>query len=159
MENNRANLVARVKDIIMSKGKDGEMKNRIYFPARNDGYDFDKIKKQYNEPTNAEDAATRKMDMIALELDDIAQRVDVDTTDDKKRKNKGHDRAAELSNFLSDVAEEIRKNPKGVGKEKIQLAGYLLKLSKTQKEEAEAMSADERIDEMLSEAFSKFDLE
>ena len=159
MENNRANLVSRVKDIIMSKNKDGEMKNRIYFPVRNDGYDFDKIKKQYNEPTNAEDAATRKMDMIALELDDIAHRVDVDTTDDKKRKNKGHDRAAELSNFLTDVAEEIRKNPKGVGKEKIQLAGYLLKLSKTQKEEAEAMSADERIDEMLSEAFSKFDLE
>ena len=160
MENNRANQVERVKSIIMGKDKKtGENLNRIYFPARQDGYDFDKIKKQYSEPSDKENAAERKMDMIALELDDIAHRVDVDASDDKKRKNKGHDRAAELSNFLSDVAEEIRKNPKGVGKDKIQLAGYLLKLSKVQKEEDDSKSADERIDEMLSEAFSKFDLD
>ena len=76
--------------------------------------------------------------MMALQFDDLADRVDVDTIDDKKRKNKGHDRAAELSNFLHDFADEIRENPKKVlTKQKVALAGHLMKMSKQASESVE----------------------
>ena len=160
MENNRANQVARVKEIILATDKKtGEKKNKISFPGRSDGYDFDKIKNQYAKPQNAADAAQQKIMAMALQFDDIADRVDVDTTDDKKRKNKGHDRAAELSNFLHDFANAMRENPKNLNKEKVALAGHLLKLSKTQTEEVhEAKAVEEQFDDMLNEAFSKFDI-
>lgn len=160
MENNRANQVARVKEIILATDKKtGEKKNRIYFPGRADGYDFDKIKNQYAKPQNAAQAAEQKIMAMALQFDDIADRVDVDTTDDKKRKNKGHDRAAELSNFLHDFANEMRENPKGLNKEKVALAGHLMKLSKQATESVEEnISLEEKFDTMISEAFSGFNI-
>lgn len=160
MESNRNNLVARVTEIITAVDKNtGEKKNKISFKAAaGDGYDFDKLKNQYAEPRNASDAANKKMMMIALQFDDLAQRIDVDTIDDKKRKNKGHDRAAELSNFLNDFASEIRDNPKSLDKEKVALAGHLLKLSKQKVESVEETSIEEKFDVMLGEAFAKFDI-
>ena len=160
MENNRANQVARVKEIILATDKKtGEKKNRIFFPGRADGYDFDKIKNQYAKPQNAAQAAEQKIMMMALQFDDIADRVDVETTDDKKRKNKGHDRAAELSNFLHDFANEIRENPKGLNKEKVALAGHLMKLSKQASESVEEnTSLEEKFDTMIAEAFEGFSI-
>jgi hypothetical protein len=160
MENNRANQVARVKEIILATDKKtGEKKNRIFFPGRSDGYDFDKIKNQYAKPQNAAQAAEQKIMMMALQFDDIADRVDVETTDDKKRKNKGHDRAAELSNFLHDFANEIRENPKGLNKEKVALAGHLMKLSKQASESVEEnTSLEEKFDTMIAEAFEGFSI-
>ena len=160
MENNRANQVARVKEIILATDKKtGEKKNRIFFPGRADGYDFDKIKNQYAKPQNAAQAAQQKIMAMALQFDDIADRVDVDTIDDKKRKNKGHDRAAELSNFLHDFANEMRENPKGLNKEKVALAGHLMKLSKQATESVEEnISLEEKFDTMISEAFSGFNI-
>jgi len=160
MENNRANQVARVKEIITAVDKKtGEKKNKISFPTKGDGFNFDSIKRQYAKPTNAAQAQQQKIDMMSLQFDDLADRVDVDTTDDKKRKNKGHDRAAELSNFLRDFGEEIRTNAKGLNKEKVALAGMLLKMSKTQTEDVhEAKTVEEKFDYMLAEAFSKFDI-
>lgn len=160
MENNRANQVARVKEIITAVDKKtGEKKNKISFPAKGDGFNFDSIKRQYAKPTNAKQAQQQKIDMMSLQFDDLADRVDVDTTDDKKRKNKGHDRAAELSNFLRDFGEEIRTNAKGLNKEKVALAGMLLKMSKTQTEDVhETKTVEEKFDDMLAEAFSKFDI-
>jgi hypothetical protein len=160
MENNRANQVARVKEIITAVDKKtGEKKNKISFPTKGDGFNFDSIKRQYAKPTNAAQAQQQKIDMMSLQFDDLADRVDVDTTDDKKRKNKGHDRAAELSNFLRDFGEEIRTNAKGLNKEKVALAGMLLKMSKTQTEDVhETKTVEEKFDNMLAEAFSKFDI-
>ena len=160
MENNRANQVARVKEIILATDKKtGEKKNRIFFPGRSDGYDFDKIKNQYAKPQNAAQAAQQKIMAMALQFDDIADRVDVDTTDDKKRKNKGHDRAAELSNFLHDFANEMRENPKGLNKEKVALAGHLMKLSKQASESVEEnTSLEEKFDTMIAEAFEGFSI-
>ena len=160
MENNRANQVARVKEIILATDKKtGEKKNRIYFPGRSDGYDFDKIKNQYAKPQNAAQAAQQKIMAMALQFDEIADRVDVDTTDDKKRKNKGHDRAAELSNFLHDFANEMRENPKGLNKEKVALAGHLMKLSKQASESVEEnTSLEEKFDTMIAEAFEGFSI-
>jgi len=160
MENNRANQVARVKEIITAVDKKtGEKKNKISFPTKGDGFNFDSIKRQYAKPTNAAQAQQQKIDMMSLQFDDLADRVDVDTIDDKKRKNKGHDRAAELSNFLRDFGEEIRTNAKGLNKEKVALAGMLLKMSKTQTEDVhETKTVEEKFDDMLAEAFSKFDI-
>ena len=121
--------------------------------------EIDKIKNQYAEPRSKEEAEEQKKMKLALSVDDIANRVDVDSTDDKKRKNKGHDRAAELSLFLQDIADEIRDG-KSLTKDKLQLAGYLMKLSKTATEgqEVKKQNVEEQFDSMLSEAFDKFEI-
>lgn len=160
MENNRANQIDRVKEIIMGTDKKtGEKKNRISFPSKGDGFDFDRLKKQYAKPRNSGEAAQQKTMMIALQFDDLADRVDVDTIDDKKRKNKGHDRAAELSNFLRDFGQDVRDNPKSLNKEKVALAGHLLKMSKQATETVEEnTSIEEKFEAMVAESFSKFDI-
>ena len=160
MENNRANQIERVKEIIMGVDKKtGEKKNKISFPVRGEVFNMDKVKKQYAEPRNAKQASEQKALMIALQFDDLADRVDVDTIDDKKRKNKGHDRAAELSNFLRDFGEDVRNNMNAVNKEKIALAGHLLKMSKQATESAgETTSIEEKMEAMIAESFSKFDI-
>ena len=161
MEDNRMNQIQRVMQIITAKDKKtGQKVNRIYFPKDTDAqYDFDKIKNQYAEPRSKEEAEEQKKLKLALSVDDLANRVDVDTTDDKKRKNKGHDRAAELMLFLQDVANEIRDG-KTLTKDKLQLAGYLMKLSKTatEGEEVQKKNVEEQFDSMLSEALSKFEI-
>tara|TARA_B100000085_G_scaffold167239_1_gene152116 strand:+ start:565 stop:2013 length:1449 start_codon:yes stop_codon:yes gene_type:complete len=160
MEDNRLNQIQSVMSIITSKDKKtGEKMNRIYFPKRTDGFDFDKIKKQYREPTSKEEAEEQKKMKLALQVDDLAHRVDVDAKDDKKRKNKGHDRAAELSNFLGDVADDIR-NGTNLSKDKLKLAGYLMKLSKTatEGEQVVKQNIEEQFDSMLAEAFDKFEI-
>ena len=160
MENNRANQIERVKEIIMGVDKKtGEKKNKISFPSKGDGFDFDRLKKQYAKPRNSGEAAQQKTMMIALQFDDLADRVDVDTIDDKKRKNKGHDRAAELSNFLRDFGQDVRDNPKTLNKEKVALAGHLLKMSKQATEAVEEnTSIEEKFEAMVAESFSKFDI-
>ena len=159
MENNRANQIDRVKEIIMGVDKKtGEKKNKISFPVKGEVFDMDKVKKQYAKPRDVKQAAEQKSLAIALQFDDLADRVDVDTTDDKKRKNKGHDRAAELSNFLRDFGEDVRNNPKGLDKQKVALAGFLLKMSKQTTESEEKESLEEKFDVMLGEAFSAFDI-
>ena len=160
MENNRANQIERVKEIIMGVDKKtGEKKNKISFPAKGEVFNMDKVKKQYAEPRNAKQASEQKALMIALQFDDLADRVDVDTIDDKKRKNKGHDRAAELSNFLRDFGEDVRNNMNAVNKEKIALAGHLLKMSKQKSESVEETTTiEEKMEAMIAESFSKFDI-
>ena len=160
MEDNRMNQIQSVMIIITAKDKKtGDKMNRIYFPARTDGFDFDKIKKQYVEPRSKDEAEEQKKMKLALQVDDLAHRVDVDAKDDKKRKNKGHDRAAELSNFLGDVADDIR-NGTNLSKDKLKLAGYLMKLSKTatEGEQVVKQNIEEQFDSMLAEAFDKFEI-
>ena len=160
VEDNRMNQIQRVMQIITAKDKMGQKVNRIYFPKDpNAQYDFDKIKNQYAEPRSKEEAEEQKKLKLALSVDDIANRVDVDSTDDKKRKNKGHDRAAELSLFLQDIADEIRDG-KTLTKDKLKLAGYLMKLSKTatEGEEVKKQNVEEQFDSMLAEAFDKFEI-
>ena len=160
MEDNRMNQIQSVMSIITAKDKKtGDKMNRIYFPARTDGFDFDKIKKQYADPRSKDEAEEQKKMKLALQIDDLAHRVDVDSKDDKKRKNKGHDRAAELSNFLGDVADDIR-NGTNLTQDKLKLAGYLMKLSKTATEGTEVVkqNIEEQFDSMLAEAFDKFEI-
>ena len=159
MENRRDNQTNRVIEIMTAKvKKTGEKINTITFGApSSDNYDYSKIKNQFAEPRNPEEAAQIKINKIAMTFDDLADRVQVDTLLDKKGKKKGHDLAAEISFFLTDIANEIRSNPRGMDKKDMQVAGALMKMSKTSVETVEPKSADTQISEMLEEAFSKFD--
>jgi hypothetical protein len=56
---------------------------------------------------------------------------------------------------LTDIANDIRKNPAGVDKEELKVAGHLLKMSKV-KIEKQTKSADENWDVMVEQSFSKF---
>ena len=159
MTDRRDNQTARVKEIMtQTVKKTGELVNKITFgEPSNPAYDYDKIKKQFAEPRTPEEAAQHKISKIALTFDGLADRVTVDTLKDKGAKKKGHDLAAEISFFLTDIADAIRSNPRGIDKEDMQVAGQLLKMSKASVETVEPKSADTRISEMLEEAFSKFD--
>ena len=155
----RDNQTERVKEIMSATvRKTGERVNTITFgEPSNPEYDYDKIKKQFAEPRTPEQAAEQKISKIAMTFDGLADTVTVDTLKDKGTKKKGHDLAAELSFFLTDIADAIRSNPRGISKEDMQVAGQLLKMSKASVETVEPKSADTRISEMLEEAFSKFD--
>ena len=158
-ENRRDGQTARIKEIMTATvKKTGERINTITFGApSNQSYDYDKIKKQFAEPRTPEEAAQLKINKIAMTFDDLADRVQVDTLLDKKGKKKGHDLAAEVSFFLTDIADAVRSNPRGIAKDDMQVAGTLLKMSKVSVETVEPKSADTQISEMLEEAFSKFD--
>ena len=158
-ENRRDNQTERVIEIMTAKvKKTGEKINKVTFgPPSSENYDYSQIKKQFAEPRTPEEAAQLKINKIAMTFDDLADRVQVDTLLDKKGKKKGHDLAAEISFFLTDIADEIRSNPRGMDKKDMQVAGTLLKMSKVSVETVEPKSAEVRISEMLEEAFSKFD--
>ena len=157
--NRRDGQTDRVKEIMtQTVKKTGERVNKISFgPPSSENYDYSQIKKQFAEPRTPEEAAQLKINKIAMTFDDLADRVQVDTLLDKKGKKKGHDLAAEISFFLTDIADAIRSNPRGIAKDDMQVAGQLLKMSKASVETAEPKTADIRISEMLEEAFSKFD--
>ncbi len=157
--NRRDGKTDRVKEIMtQTVKKTGERVNKISFgPPSSENYDYSQIKKQFAEPRTPEEAAQLKINKIAMTFDDLADRVQVDTLLDKKGKKKGHDLAAEISFFLTDIADSIRSNPRDIAKDDMQVAGQLLKMSKASVETVEPKSADTRISEMLEEAFSKFD--
>ncbi|MBC8429268.1 MAG: hypothetical protein H8D95_01630 [Candidatus Endolissoclinum sp.] len=159
MTDRRENQTERVKEIMTATvKKTGERVNTITFgEPSNPSYDYTQIKKQFAEPRTPEEAAEQKISKIALTFDGLADTVTVDTLNDKGPKKKGHDLAAEISFFLTDIADAIRSNPRGIAKDDMQVAGQLLKMSKASVETVEPKSADTRISEMLEEAFSKFD--
>ena len=161
MENRRDNQTERVIEIMTAKvKKTGEKVNTISFgDPSSTSYDYSQIKKQFAEPRSPEEAAQLKISKIAMTFDDLADRVQVDTLLDKKGKKKGHDLAAEVSFFLTDIANEIRSNPRGMDKKDMQVAGTLLKMSKASVETVEPKTADTQISEMLEEAFSKFNVD
>ncbi len=146
---NRDGQVQNIMQIISAKNENGEKLNKISFSAGG-SYDFDKIKKQYKDTPQSQYAK------MASTFQDLASRVDVDTTEDHRRKNKGHDRAAVISLFLNDISEKLDTNPKSITKPEMQLATYFLKLSKMDKPAEVAESLDKKFDKMLKESLSKY---
>lgn len=146
---NRDGQVQNIMQIISAKNENGEKLNKISFSAGG-SYDFDKIKKQYKDTPQSQYAK------MASTFQDLASRVDVDTTEDHRRKNKGHDRAAVISLFLNDISEKLDTNPKSITKPEMQLATYFLKLSKIDKPAEVAESLDKKFDKMLKESLSKY---
>ncbi len=146
---NRDGQVQNIMQIISAKDENGEKLNKISFSAGG-SYDFDKIKKQYKDTPQSQYAK------MASTFQDLASRVDVDTSEDHRRKNKGHDRAAVISLFLNDISEKLDTNPKAITKPEMQLATYFLKLSKLDKPAEVAESLDKKFDKMLKESLSKY---
>lgn len=148
---NREDQIQKIMGIITAKDGEGNKINTISFPNKG-SYDFDNIKKQYKDDKGSQYAK------MAATFQDLASRVDVDSTDDKVRKNKGHDRAAVISLFLSDIAEKLDTNPKAITKPEQQLAGYFMKMSKRAVGESleEKKSLDEKLDNMVVETFAEF---
>lgn len=147
---NRDGQVQNIMQIISAKDETGGKLNKISF--RDGGsYDFDKIKKQYKDNPQSQYSK-----MIST-FQDLASRVDVDSSDDHRRKNKGHDRAAVISLFLNDIAEKLSTNPKSITKPEQQLATYFMKLSKVKNEAPVAESkSEDKFEKMLKESFSKY---
>lgn len=149
---NRTGQIEKVMSIITAKDRDGNKVNTISFPNRG-SYDFANIKKQYQGDKGSQYAK------VAAAYEDLASRVDVDSADDKKRKNKGHDRAAIISLFLADIAEKLNSNPKAISKPEQQLASYFMKMSQRPavgESLEEKKSLDEKLDDMVLESFTKF---
>jgi hypothetical protein len=146
---NRDGQVQNIMQIISAKDENGEKLNKISFSAGG-SYDFDKIKQQYNDTPQSQYAK------MAYTFQDLASRIDVDTSEDHRRKNKGHDRAAVISLFLNDISDKLETKPKSITKPEMQLATYFLKLSKLDKPAEVAESLDKKFDKMLKESLSKY---
>lgn len=149
---NRDGQIEKVMSIITAKDAEGNKINTISFPNKS-SYDFDNIKKQYKDDKGSQYAK------VAAAYEDLASRVDVDSTDDKVRKNKGHDRAAIISLFLADIAEKLNSNPKAITKPEQQLASYFMKMSQRPavgESLEEKKSLDEKLDNMVVETFAEF---
>ena len=148
-ENNRSVQTQRVASIIESET------NTISFRQKSvEAAEVGAVKKSEEEvlPEN-------KLETMAQQFNDLAETVDVDTTEDTRRKNKGHDRAAQLSSFLNDFATSMRNDPKSLDEQDVKLAGQLLKLSKQTTEHVEERtSIEEKMEAMIAESFSKFDI-
>ena len=150
---NRDDQIQKIMGIITAKSDDGSKINDISFTTHG-SYDFSNIKKQYKQDTGSQYAK------IAAAYEDLATRVNVDSSDDKVRKNKGHDRAAVISLFLADVADKLNTNPKTLTKPEQQLASYFMKMSQRPavgESLEETKSLDEKLDTMVMETFAEFD--
>ena len=148
-ENNRSVQTQRVASIIESET------NTISFRQKSvEAEEVVAVKK-----TDEEVLPESKLETMAQQFNDLAETVDVDTTEDTRRKNKGHDRAAQLSSFLNNFATSMRNDPQSLDEQDVQLAGQLLKMSKQTVEHVEENTTlDAKFDEMLGEAFSEFDI-
>ena len=147
-ENNRSVQTQRVASIIESET------NTISFRQKSvEAAEVGAVKK------SEEVLPESKLETMAQQFNDLAETVDVDTTEDTRRKNKGHDRAAQLSSFLNDLATSMRNDPKSLDEQDVKLAGQLLKLSKQTTEHVEERtSIEEKMEAMIAESFSKFDI-
>ena len=148
-ENNRAVQTQRVASIIESET------NTISFRQKSvEAVEVGAVKK-----TDEEVLPESKLETMAQQFNDLAETVDVDTTEDTRRKNKGHDRAAQLTSFLNNFATSMRNDPQSLDEQDVKLAGQLLKLSKQTVEHVEENTTlDAKFDAMLGEAFAGFDI-
>lgn len=148
---NREGQIDSVMSIITAKDAEGNKINTITFPE-NGAKDINNVKHSVNED---EDSTHEKM---ADMFEDLASRVDVSTTEDHRKKNKGHDRAAIISMFLSDLAKKMRTEPQSITMPEQKLATYFMKCSKSEAPEKSevAESIDTKFADMINEAFSSF---
>jgi len=148
---NREGQIENVMSIITAKDSEGNKINKITFPE-NGAADINKIKQSFNEEEDT------KHDKMAEMFEDLASRVDVTTTEDHRKKNKGHDRAAIISMFLNGLAKKMRTEPQSITKPEQKLATYFMKCSKSEDKETSEVheSIDTKFDAMIGNAFSGF---
>ena len=147
-EKQKTNQVERVKNIIEATNEDGSPVNSIIFSDRN--IDISGIKKtELDEDT--------KTTNLAQTFSDLASRIQVESCDDNRRHDRSNDRAAELSVFLRNIAEQVKTSPQTVAREALELCARIVKMSNSEASaDVVETTIEDKMDDMLSEAFKPF---
>jgi hypothetical protein len=87
----------------------------------------------------------------------LASRIQVESCDDNRRHDRSNDRAAELSVFLRNIAEQVKLSPQTVAREALELGARIVKMSNSEvSEDVVETTIEDKMDDMLSEAFKPF---
>ncbi|MDA8882953.1 hypothetical protein N9I00_00940 [bacterium] len=146
-ENQKTNQLERVKNIIEACNEDGSPVNTISY--RDSNIDISGIKKTELD----EDSKTPS---LAQKFVDLASRIHVESCDDNRRHDRSNDRAAELSVFLRNIAEQVKVAPHTVARESLEMGARLVKMADVVSEDVVETTIEDKIDDMLSEAFKPF---
>jgi hypothetical protein len=146
-ENQKTNQLERVKNIIEACNEDGSPVNTISY--RDSNIDISGIKKTELD----EDSKTPS---LAQKFVDLASRINVESCDDNRRHDRSNDRAAELSVFLRNIAEQVKVAPHTVARESLEMGARLVKMSDIVSEDMVETTIEDKMDDMLSEAFKTF---
>jgi hypothetical protein len=146
-ENQKTNQLERVKNIIEACNEDGSPVNTISY--RDSNIDISGIKKIELD----EDSKTPS---LAQKFIDLASRIHVESCDDNRRHDRSNDRAAELSVFLRNIAEQVKVAPHTVSRESLEMGARLVKMSDVVPEDVAETTIEDKMDDMLSEAFKSF---
>jgi hypothetical protein len=147
-EKQKTNQVERVKNIIEACNEDGSPVNAIIF--RDSNIDISGIKKTELDENN-------ETPSLSQTFSDLASRIQVESCDDNRRHDRSNDRAAELSVFLRNIAEQVKLSPQTVAREALELGARIVKMSNSEvSEDVVETTIEDKMDDMLSEAFKPF---
>jgi hypothetical protein len=147
-EKQKTNQVERVKNIIEACNEDGSPVNTIIFRGSN--IDISNIKKTELD----ENSETPGLSQTFL---DLASRIQVESCDDNRRRDRSNDRAAELSVFLRNIAEQVKLSPQTVAREALELGARIVKMSNSEStDDVMETTIEDKMDDMLSEIFKPF---
>ena len=147
-EKQKTNQVERVKNIIEACNEDGSPVNTIMF--RDSNIDISGIKKTELDEDN-------ETPSLSQTFSDLANRIQVESCDDNRRRDRSNDRAAELSVFLRNIAEQVKLSPQTVAREALELGARIVKISNSEvSEDVVETTIEDKMDDMLSEAFKPF---
>ncbi len=144
----KANQVDRVKNILQAYNEDGSVVNNVTFHPST--LDINNIKKtELDENSDTPN--------LSQTFSDLANRIQVESCDDNRRQDKSNDRAAELSIFLRNIAEQVKTAPQTVEREALELGARLVKMSNSDTaSNVVETTIEDKMDDMLSEAFKQF---
>lgn len=147
-EKQKTNQVERVKNIIEACNEDGSPVNAIIF--RDSNIDISGIKKTELDENN-------ETPSLSQTFSDLASRIQVESCDDNRRHDRSNDRAAELSVFLRNIAEQVKLSPQTVAREALELGARIVKMSNSEvSADVVETTIEDKMDDMLSEAFKPF---
>ena len=147
-EKQKTNQVERVKNIIEACNEDGSPVNTIMF--RDSNIDISGIKKTELDEDN-------ETPSLSQTFSDLANRIQVESCDDNRRRDRSNDRAAELSVFLRNIAEQVKLSPQTVAREALELGARIVRISNSEvSEDVVETTIEDKMDDMLSEAFKPF---
>ena len=144
----KVNQVDRVKNILQAYNEDGSVVNNITFnPSTLDMNNIKKTELDENSDTPS----------LSQTFSDLANRIQVESCDDNRRHDRSNDRAAELSIFLRNIAEQVKTAPQTIEREALELGARLVKMSNSDTaNNIVETTIEDKIDDMLSEAFKSF---
>lgn len=144
----KVNQVDRVKNILQAYNEDGSVVNNITFnPSTLDMNNIKKTELDENSDTPS----------LSQTFADLANRIQVESCDDNRRHDRSNDRAAELSIFLRNIAEQVKTAPQTIERDALELGARLVKMSNSDiANNVVETTIEDKMDDMLSEAFKSF---